>query len=101
MLRYFGKYTKRVSVTEPEESDFPDKRQRDGIGGEVSVDVAIGGEISMSVDNKPLSEAVRRRQRTMQPGRSSGQRCHLSEYIMTIHPTVDYLLLIYKSIKKD
>ena len=27
-----------------EESDFPDKRQRDGIGGEASVDVAIGGE---------------------------------------------------------
>ena len=30
MLRYFGKYAKRVSVTEPEESDFPDKLQRDG-----------------------------------------------------------------------
>ena len=55
MLRYFGKYTKRVSVTEPNESDFPDKRQRDGIGGEASVDVAIGGETSVTVDNKPLS----------------------------------------------
>ena len=58
MLRYFGKYTKRVSVTEPEESDFPDKRQRDGIGGEASVDVAIGGKTSVTVDNKPLSDAV-------------------------------------------
>ena len=58
MLRYFGKYTKRVSVTQPEESDFPDKRQRDGIGGEASVDVAIGGETSVTVDNKPLSDAV-------------------------------------------
>ena len=55
MLRYFGKYAKRVSVTEPKESDFPDKRQRDGIGGEVSVDVAIGKETSVAVDNKPLS----------------------------------------------
>ena len=45
MLRYFGKYAKRVSVTEPEESDFPNKRQRDGIGGETSVNVG----------NKPLS----------------------------------------------
>ena len=55
MLRYFGKYAKRVSVTEPEESDFPDKRQHDGIGGEASVDVAIGKETSVAVDNKPLS----------------------------------------------
>ena len=45
MLRYFGKYAKRVSVTEPEESDFPDKRQRDGIDVEASV----------IVDNKLLS----------------------------------------------
>ena len=58
MLRYFGKYAKRVSVTEPEESNFPDKRQRDGIGGEASVDVAIGKETSVPVDNKPLSDAV-------------------------------------------
>ena len=43
---------KRVSVTEP---DFPNRRQRDGIGGEASVDVAIGGETSVTVDNKPLS----------------------------------------------
>ena len=55
MLRYFGKYAKRESVTEPEESDFPDKLQRNGIGGEASVDVAIGGETSVNVDNKPLS----------------------------------------------
>ena len=55
MLRYFRKYPKRVSVREPEESNFPDKRQRDGIGGEASVDVAIGGETSVTVDNKPLS----------------------------------------------
>ena len=55
MLRYFGINAKRVSVMEPEESDFPDKRQRDGIGGEVSADVAIGGEASVTVDNKPLS----------------------------------------------
>ena len=54
MLRYFVKYAKRVSVTEPEESDFPDKRQRDGIGREASVDVAIGKETSVAVD-KPLS----------------------------------------------
>ena len=40
---------------EPEECDFPDKWQRDGIGGEASVDVAIGGETSVTVDNKPLS----------------------------------------------
>ena len=59
MLRYFGKYEKRVSVTEPEESDFPDKLQRGGIGGEASVDVAIGGETSVTVDNKALSDAVR------------------------------------------
>ena len=39
MLRYFGKYAKRVSVMEPEESDFPDKRQHDGIGGDTSVAV--------------------------------------------------------------
>ena len=58
MLRYFGKYAKRVSVTEPEESDFPNKRQRDGIGGDASVDVTIGGETSVTVDNKPLSDAV-------------------------------------------
>ena len=64
-MRYSGKYAKRVSVTETEESDFPDKRQRDGIGGEASVTVGIP-------------------QRTMQPGRSSRQRCRLSEYIMTI-----------------
>ena len=55
MLRYFGKYAKRISVTEPEESDFPNKRQRDGIGRKASVDVAIGGEASVTVDNKPLS----------------------------------------------
>ena len=55
MLRYFGKYAKRVSVTEPEESDFPNRRRPDGIGGEASVDVAIGGETSVTVDNKPLS----------------------------------------------
>ena len=30
---------KRVSVTEPEESNFPDKRKRDEIGGEASVDL--------------------------------------------------------------
>ena len=41
MLRYFAKCTKRVSVTEPKESDVPDKRQRDGIGGEASVTVAV------------------------------------------------------------
>ena len=46
---------KRVSITEPEESDFPDKQQSDGIGGEASVDVAIGGETSVTVDNKLLS----------------------------------------------
>ena len=51
MLRYFGKYAKRVSVTEPEESDFPNRRQRDGIGGDASEDVAIGGETSVTVDN--------------------------------------------------
>ena len=55
MLRYFGKYAKRVPVTEPEESNFPDKRQCDGIGREASVDVAIGGETSVAVDYKPLS----------------------------------------------
>ena len=57
LLRYFRKYAKRIglSVTEPEESDFPDKRQRDGIGGEASVEVAIGGETSATVDNKLLS----------------------------------------------
>ena len=71
MLRYFVNYAKRVSVTEPEESDFPDKRQRDGIGREASVDVAIGKETSVAIDNKLLS--------------SSGQRgCRLSEYIMAI-----------------
>ena len=55
MLRYF---TKRVSVTETEKSDVPDKRQRDGIGREASVDVAIGGERSVTVaavDTKPPS----------------------------------------------
>ena len=45
---YLTKYTKRVSVTEPEESDVPDKLQRDGIGGQASFHVA-------AVDNKPLS----------------------------------------------
>ena len=42
-------------MTEPEESDFPDKRQRDGIGGEASVDVVIGVETSVTIDNKPVS----------------------------------------------
>ena len=59
---------KRVSVTDTEKSDVPDKRQRDGIGGDASVDVGIGGETSVNVaiggetsvtiaavDNKPLS----------------------------------------------
>ena len=64
MLRYFAKCAKRVSVTESEESDVPDKRQRGGIGGKASVnDVAIGGETSVTV-------AVVDSQRTMQPGRS-------------------------------
>ena len=82
MLRYFGKYAKRVSVTEPEESDFPDKRQRDGIGGEASVDVAIGGETSVTVDNKPLSALS----------------VHHYQYIMTI---VDYLTSLFiKALKK-
>ena len=62
---------------EPKESDVPDKRQRDGIGGETYVNVGIGGETSVTV-------AVVDSQLTMQPGRSSGQRCRLSEYIMTI-----------------
>ena len=57
MLRYFGKYAKRISVTEP---DFPDKRQRDGIGREASVDVTIGGETSVTIDNKPLSALTER-----------------------------------------
>ena len=100
MLRYFGKYAKRVSVTEPEESDFPDKQQRDGIGGEASVDVAVGGETSVAGQQAAVStvRAVRRHQRTIQPGRSSGQRCRLSEYIMTI---VDYLTSLFiKALKK-
>ena len=57
MLRYFTEFAKRV-VTETEKSDLPDKQQRDGIGEEASVDVAIGGETSVNiaaVDNKPLS----------------------------------------------
>ena len=49
MLCYFAKCAKRVSVTEPKESDIPDKRQRNGIGGEASVNVAIGGETSVTV----------------------------------------------------
>ena len=48
MLHYFAKCAKRVIVTETEESDVPDKRKRDGIDGEASVNVA-------AVDNKPLS----------------------------------------------
>ena len=40
--------SKRVTVTETEESDVPDKRKRDGIDGEASVNVA-------AVDNKQLS----------------------------------------------
>ena len=36
-------------VTETEESDVPDKQQRDGIGGKASVNVAIGGETSLNV----------------------------------------------------
>ena len=58
MLHYFAKCMKRVSVTDTEKSDVPDKRQRDGIGGDASVDVGIGGETSVNVaavDNKPLS----------------------------------------------
>ena len=58
MLYYFAKCVKRVSVTEIEKSDVPDKLQRDGIGGDASVNVAIGGETSVTVaavDNKPLS----------------------------------------------
>ena len=71
MLRYFAKCAKRVSVAETEESDVSDKRQRDGIGGEASVNVTIGGETSVNdtiigetlvavaaVDNKPLTDAV-------------------------------------------
>ena len=49
-------------VTETEESDEPDKRrQHDGIGGEASVNVAIGGETSATIAlltttlNKPLA----------------------------------------------
>ena len=34
---------------------LPDKRQRNGIGGKASVDVAIGGETSVNVEKKPLS----------------------------------------------
>ena len=50
MLRYFAKCAKRVSVTKTEKADVPGKRQRDGIGGEASVDVA-------AVD-KPLSAPI-------------------------------------------
>ena len=58
MMHYFAKCAKRVSVTETEKSDVPDKQQRDGIGGETSANVAIGGERSVTVaavDTKPLS----------------------------------------------
>ena len=81
MLRYFAKCAKRVSVTETEESDIPDKWQRDGIGAEASVDVARRGDISecryrrgdisvtvAAVDNKLLSAPT---VAVMQPGRSS------------------------------
>ena len=83
-----GIYAKRVYVTEPEESDYPDKRQRDGIGGEASV----------TVDNKPLSalpDAVSASGSDRHQATTEGQRCRLSEYIMTI---VDYLVIftLYK-----
>ena len=78
MLRYFGKYAKRVSVTEPEESDFPDKSQRDGIGGEASVDVAIGGDTSVTsrrsrifLRGRPLSCEVPSRRDSVVGGGSS------------------------------
>ena len=67
-------------VTETEESDVPDKRQHDGIDGEVSVNVAIDGETSATVaavDNNFEQAAVsadRCSQRIMQSGRSAGQR---------------------------
>ena len=51
MLRYLWKYAKRVSVTEPEESD---KWQLDGIAGEASVDVAIGGNLHENSDQTHL-----------------------------------------------
>ena len=99
----FREIRETVSVTELEESDFPDKRQRDGIGGEASVDVAIGGETALDCWQQAAVSAVRRRQRTVQPGRSSGQcyrQCYrLSEYIMTI--LVDYLTSLFmKALKK-
>ena len=59
MLRYFAK---RVCVTESEVSD---KRHRDGIGGEASVNVTIGRETSVTVSAVD-NESIR------QPGRSSG-----------------------------
>ena len=45
MLRYFAKCTKRVSsvTVQTKKSNIPDKRLRDGIDGEASVNVAIGG----------------------------------------------------------
>ena len=85
-MRYFTKCAKRASVTEPKESDVPDKRQHDEIGGEASVNVAVGRETSVTV-------AVVDSQRTMLPGRSSGHRCRLSEYITTI---VDFLTSLQK-----
>ena len=54
-----------------EKSHVPDKRLRDGIDGEASVSVAIGGETSVTVaavDNKLLSAPT---VAVMQPGRSS------------------------------
>ena len=83
MLRYFGKYAKRISVTEPEESDFPNRRQRDGIGGEASVDVAIGGETSVTVDNKPLLAL------------SVGAYITISTSWLVIMTIVDYLMRAY------
>ena len=70
-------------------NDVPDKWQRDGIGGEASVNVA-------AVDNKPLSAPTDTvRLHTM-------QRCRLSEYIMTRGRACRLFdKLIYKSFKND
>ena len=75
MMRYFTKCAKRVSVTEPEESDVPDKRQHDGIGGEASVNVASGGETSVTV-------VVVDSQRRTRPQFGCAQCCHLSDIIV-------------------
>ena len=50
MLRYFAKCAKRVPVTVPKSPTSPiSLRQRNGIGGEASVNVAIGAETSVTV----------------------------------------------------